>query len=93
MDIRGDFIMNFSIDIVLICINLIALAFSYGKFSEKINQVEKKLATISDTLTLMNTQYYTLRDGNRLEIEIKAMWDKVDNCPCKTCLNFKHDHA
>lgn len=82
--------MNVSIDLVLIVINLLALAFSYGRFSEKINSIEKQLARISDYLTKMSVEYYSSKEGIKLEQQLDAMWNKIDNCPCKTCSNLRH---
>lgn len=85
--------MNVSIDLVLIIINLLALAFSYGRFSEKINTIEKRLAQISDFLIKMSSEYYTAKEGIKLEQQVDALWNKVDNCPCKTCVNLKHERT
>ena len=70
--------MNLSIDLVLIVINLLALAYSYGRFSEKIGSIELKLKDISDTLTLINTNFYSAKDGVKLEVSVSALWSKYD---------------
>ena len=85
--------MSFSIDLILIIVNLLALAFSYGKFSEKISTIEKKLSTISDFLIAMDVKYYTVKEGTKIEGRMDAMWNKMDTHPCLRCLNFKESKS
>lgn len=84
-----EIIINISIDLVLIIVNLLALAFSYGKFSEKMLTLEKRISEISTFLTSMEIRYFTSKEGNILEKRMDTIGDKLDNHPCMRCVNFK----
>ena len=34
---------------------------------------------------------YSLKDGLKLESQMEAMWNKIDDCPCRTCTNLRHE--
>jgi hypothetical protein len=70
--------MSLSIDLVLIVVNLLALAYSYGRFSEKLGSLETKLKEISVTINLMNANFYSQKDGVKLEVSVSALWSKYD---------------
>jgi len=73
--------VQFSVDLLAVVINLIFLAFSYGKFAEKIESIEKRIVELTTQVAGMNNQYYCVKDGARLESSVQKLWEKMDKCP------------
>ena len=79
--------MNLSVDLIFLVVNILLLAFSYGKFSEKIKSLEDRFSTLEiriETLTAaiekMSNNYYSMRDGIKLEASVAKIWEKMDTC-------------
>jgi hypothetical protein len=70
--------MSFSVDLVFLIINLLVLAYSFGKFSEKISSLEKQIAALTKVISEMSANYYSAKDGAKLEANITKIWDKLD---------------
>ena len=72
--------MTFSIDLVLVIGNLLLLAYSFGKFSEKIASLEKQIIALTKVIGEMSAVYYLSKDGVKLEGSVAAIWKRIDEC-------------
>jgi len=71
-------VMNLSVDLVLIVVNLLALAYSYGRFSEKIGSLEKSMEALTQVMISLKSDFYPNKDGVKLEGQVAALWKKLD---------------
>ena len=71
--------MHISVDLAAVFVNLLVYAYSYGRLSQKIVGLEQRLTDISAQLIKMNNDYYSNKDGIKLEARIDTLWMKFDN--------------